>query len=84
MVYTTPCRINRMSQALAVFRNLMRARKQAFAGDPSMLVASAQEIRSKFEVHFRQIAERASSHAVGGCRVTTTISVLNTLCMLAI
>ncbi|KAG0610031.1 hypothetical protein M758_7G033300 [Ceratodon purpureus] len=39
------------SEAVAVFRTLMRTRRQCFAGDPDLLAASAKEIRKEFEAN---------------------------------
>jgi hypothetical protein len=39
------------SEAVAVFRSLLRTRRQCFAGDPDMLAASAKQIREEFEAN---------------------------------
>jgi len=39
-----------MSRVASVYRNLLRARTEAFRGDPHALEAARQEIRSKFEL----------------------------------
>ncbi|XP_024384033.1 mitochondrial zinc maintenance protein 1, mitochondrial [Physcomitrium patens] len=38
-------------EVLALFRSLLRTRKQCFAGDSEMLAASAKQIRDEFEGH---------------------------------